>query len=176
MVDCFIAFGGNKDETLQKIEQSIHTLADKNGIENLQLSRLYKTTAVSDIEQPFYLNAVCRFQCSLPLLKLWETIQIIEKEMGKVPKPKNAPRLIDLDLLFYGSELVYSSNLIVPHPRWHERLFVIAPLADLLDVVALPIPIPIQPLLQSITHPHRETVTAQNYRLPYACSYESCYN
>ena len=74
-------------------------------------------------------------------MELWEVMQSFERRIGKIPKPKNAPRLIDLDLLFYGGEMIYSPTLIVPHPRWHERLFVIAPLADLVDTLPFPLPI-----------------------------------
>ncbi len=168
MEECYIGLGGNRVNTFLVMQRALHCLCASEGIDGLETSRLYKTTPVSDISQPLYLNAVCRFHSTLPLQTLWEKIQAIELEMGKVPKAKNAPRLIDLDFLFYGSKIFYSSTLIIPHPRWHERLFVLAPLADLTDVISLSLPISVKSLLEQFPNPHQERVTAQNSTLPYA--------
>lgn len=85
-----------------------------------------------------------------------------------MPKPKEAPRLIDIDLLFYGDTVLYSPELVVPHPRWHERLFVLAPLSDLVDTIKLPFAISISELKSKFLNPHRESVIALDLALPYS--------
>ncbi len=83
-------------------------------------------------------------------------MQEIESELEKVPKSKNAPRLIDLDLLFFGDTVYDSPELILPHPKWHERLFVLVPLADVTDT--LPLGIDMGELLKKFLNPHNEQV------------------
>lgn len=135
MVDCFVGLGGNFENTLSVMRQVVAQLEAAEEIGETKVSRLYQTTPVSDLLQPPYLNAVCRFQTTLPIRELWCKLQKIEKMMGKKPKPKNAPRLIDLDLLFYGTEEFLFEDLIIPHPQWDKRLFVLVPLNDLADQV-----------------------------------------
>lgn len=156
MTDCYIGLGGNFPQTFLTMQQAVQKMALIEGILNISVSPVYCTTPVSDIPQPLFLNAVCRFTCQLSPEKLWETLQEIEKESGKVPKAKQAPRLIDLDLLFFGDKVYYSSALVLPHPKWHERLFVLAPLADLTDTV--PLDINVKELLEKFSNPHHEEV------------------
>src|SRR5690606_9206171 len=101
--------------------------------ENLECSKFYITAAVSDIPQKDFLNAVCRFLTSLGPIEIFKELEKIEILLGKIPKDKNAPRIIDLDLLFYGNKVFYDPilNLTIPHPRWKERSFVLEPLAEL---------------------------------------------
>lgn len=151
---CFVALGGNIGDVHSSIAQAVSLL--KKLVENFQLSPLYRTTAVSPIPQPHYINAVCSFQCTLSPLQLFYSLQAIERKIGKIPKPKNAPRLIDLDLLFYGEKILFTKDLILPHPRWHERLFVVAPLADLTQT--LPYGIDVKELIEKFPNIHGEKV------------------
>lgn len=131
MVECFIALGGNFPNTHVAIRQVERELARESGFSAFRSSSLYLTSPVSDEPQSPYLNKACAFESEWPLLKLWPYLEQLEKKIGKVLKPKNAPRLIDVDLIFYGTYQVYSPDLIVPHPRWQERLFVLVPLREL---------------------------------------------
>ena len=133
-----MGLGGNYPNTFTVMHQTIEYFKKEKGIEGFRLSRIYRTTPVSDIPQADYLNAVCSFQTSLSLSTLFQSIQDLEQRMGKEPKLKNAPRLIDLDLLFYGDVCIQTEQYTVPHPRWEERLFVLVPLADLTDRVPIP--------------------------------------
>lgn len=94
-------------------------------------SRFYWTSPVSPIPQPHFLNGVCRVRTSLSLITLFSVLQQIEWKLGKKRKDRDAPRKIDLDLLFYDTEIYTSEELIVPHPRWMEREFVLRPLSEL---------------------------------------------
>src|SRR5205814_6337226 len=105
-----------------------------------QVSKLYLTSPVSEIPQPHYTNAACVFQTSLSAHQLFPALQTIEQKHGKTPKAKNAPRVIDIDLLFFGHESYQEEHLQIPHPRWRERLFVLVPLVDLTDHISLPLP------------------------------------
>ena len=158
MVDCYVGMGGNFTDTLTVMRQVIIRLKSEKEISQFQLSRLYRTTPVSSISQPLYLNAVCRFHTQLPLEKLWALLQNLEKVMGKKPKPKNVSRLIDLDLLFYGSLVVETNEWVIPHPRWHERLFVLAPLSDVTEKIPIGEGLCLKKMLERFTNPYQEKI------------------
>lgn len=138
------------------MQQALLRLREVVGISALRCSPLYQTTPVSDIPQSPYLNAVTQFVCHLSCEELWEHIQTIEQEIGKMPKKKNEPRILDLDLLFYGDLVSYSQKIVLPHPKWHERLFVLAPLADLTDTI--PLDLNVHEMLKKFSNPHNEKV------------------
>lgn len=167
MIDCFVGLGGNLPGTFDAMLQVICALAALEGIYSLRTSRLYQTTPVSDQPQPLFLNAACHFQCTLLIKELWQQLQSIECQAGKQAKPKNAPRLIDIDLLFYGDDCFYSTDLIVPHPHWHERLFVLAPLADLVKKVSFIETIDLKEMLSKFSNPHKEKIIPLMQTLPW---------
>lgn len=101
----------------------------------LKISKFYSTKPISAIEQPRFINAVCSFKTDLTPRALLLALEEIEKSLGKVKKLKDAPRLIDLDILFYGSEIYEGEGLSIPHASWKERLFVLVPLLDLFEKV-----------------------------------------
>lgn len=101
----------------------------------VQFSRVWKTAPVpySD-DQPWYHNAVAEVRTSLEPDALLRSLLRIEEAFGRVRTVKNAPRLLDLDLIAYDDRVIHQGeDLIVPHPRMHERAFVLMPLSDLLD-------------------------------------------
>ena len=117
---------------------------------------------VSALPQADYINAVCCFKTCLPPLSLLYELQKIEKKLGKQPKSKQEPRVIDCDILFYGDEEVSLPELEIPHPRWRERLFVLQPLADLVDRLLIPgiaELISLQAEIKSFVNRHQEIVT-----------------
>lgn len=126
----YVALGANLGdpiETLLLAVDDLRTLAIK---QQLELSDFYRTAPL-DAGGPDYINAVVRFHTELPALSLLHALQKIENQHGRVRSEKNAPRTLDLDLLLYGQERYASAELEVPHPRMHERAFVLYPLADL---------------------------------------------
>lgn len=158
MVDCYVGMGGNFTNTPSVMHEVVEQLKSQKELKHFTLSRFYRTTAVSPVPQPDYLNAVCRFQTDLSLSALWQRLTTLELEMGKKEKPKNQPRLIDLDLLFYGSLISMTEEVAVPHPRWHERLFVLAPLADVTDILPIEGGISIHALLKRFSNPNHEKI------------------
>jgi 2-amino-4-hydroxy-6-hydroxymethyldihydropteridine diphosphokinase len=163
MVDCYVGLGGNEENTLPVMRRVIGYFKQVAAITDFKCSRLFSTTPVSDLPQPHYLNAACRFHTAMPIDLLWNMLKNLTFEMGQLPKPKNAPRLIDLDLLFYGTSVEYTEQWIIPHPRWHERLFVIQPLADVTD--ELPFGLKMEEILAQFSNPHREKILAIQERL-----------
>ena len=78
-----------------------------------------------------------RVETPLTPKELFDKLQEIEQSLGKTPKPKQMPRPIDFDLLFYGTLVYADSELTIPHPHWRERLFVLVPLSDLTDTLSI---------------------------------------
>jgi len=126
----YVAMGGNVGPTLELIDEALAALQElAHG--PIRLSQIYRTTPLCDQQQRDYLNAVCSFRARLEPGALLGAMQRIERNLGKMAKSKDAPRPIDLDLLFYGSLRMETPRLTLPHPRWQERLFVLCPLRDL---------------------------------------------
>ena len=165
MIDCYVGMGGNQEGTFQAMRQAFVRLRDENGISHCVISNLYSTSPVSAINQPFFLNAVCRFQTQLPLEVLGKRLQSLECALGKVPKPKNDPRLIDLDLLFYGPVISQTKEWIIPHPRWHERLFVLVPLSDVTEKAPIEGGLSVKEIIARFSNPHQEKITLLKERL-----------
>lgn len=126
----YVALGANLGEAKQTLEIAAAELAATAGIQDLRLAHFYRTAPV-DSSGPDYVNTVARFSCTLEPEALLDRLQEIEQEHGRTRLYRNAPRTLDLDLLLYGQEQIHTERLIVPHPRMHERAFVLVPLADL---------------------------------------------
>ncbi|MCG8588272.1 MAG: 2-amino-4-hydroxy-6-hydroxymethyldihydropteridine diphosphokinase [Proteobacteria bacterium] len=96
----------------------------------LVASRLYETDPVGGPPQPAYLNAVASFETEGSPGELWAGLQELERAAGRRRREPNGPRTLDLDLLCFGAACLETPELIVPHPRLHERAFVLVPLAE----------------------------------------------
>lgn len=108
------------------------------GMKVLRISGLYETEPVDFLDQPWFLNCVVEVETALKPIALLRALHKIEAQMGsKKPFPKG-PRLIDLDILLYGDETVTTSALQIPHPRMHQRRFVLVPLAEIAPNVKHP--------------------------------------
>lgn len=129
--DVYVGLGSNLGDSADIVAKALALLEAVPAISQFAASPLYLTSPVSDLPQPDFVNAVCRFKTTLAPMELLAELQKIERHFGQSPKPKNAPRLIDLDILFFGREKILTPDLEIPHPRWKERLFVIRPLSDL---------------------------------------------
>lgn len=138
LIDAYLGLGGNIGQSLSILQEALTKIAGLNGIYDVIVSRFYKTKPVSDIPQPDFINAVCKFKTSLSADELLKNLQQIEKSLGKTQKAKNAPRVIDLDCLFFGNEQHQTETLTIPHPHWQDRLFVLVPLLDLVSELDVP--------------------------------------
>lgn len=127
----WIALGsnvGNRQEHLQTALQAIGAL---DGVALLRVSTIRETEPVGPQDQGKFLNAVAEVQTTLTPAQLLNRLLEIERRRGRVRTVRNGPRTLDLDLLLYGDEVIEQPGLTVPHPRLHERRFVLEPLADL---------------------------------------------
>lgn len=131
MKQVVLALGGNLGDPRRAFCEALQAIELLPKTKVISVSSLYRTKPISDISQNDFLNAACLLHTALSADTLFSFLEEIEKNLGKVPKPKNAPRPIDIDLIFYGEEVFDTGKLIVPHPRWKERLFVRVPLMDL---------------------------------------------
>ena len=140
MKEVILGIGSNIGSCVEVVEKAVKKISNLPSVWDLRMSPLYQTSPVSDIEQDDYINLVCKLKTNLsdPFLFL-NALQKIEKELGKVPKPKNAPRIIDIDILLYGDLYLNESDLEIPHPRMLERLFVLEPLLFFQNEIFFPI-------------------------------------
>ena len=120
-----VALGANLDEPRKAIELAIELL--KQSTDVIAISSMYETAPVGGPEQDNYINAVVTLDSELPAADLLALLHGIEKSMGRVRDERWGPRVIDLDLIQYGTLLSMSEELTLPHPRAHERRFVLEP-------------------------------------------------
>jgi 2-amino-4-hydroxy-6-hydroxymethyldihydropteridine diphosphokinase len=120
-----IALGANIGDPKAQMDLAVAML--REATEVISVSEYFSTKPVSEIEQPDYLNAVCIAESELPALDLLGVLHGIEKTLGRERLEKWGPRTIDLDLIQYGSLLSSADELTLPHPRAHERRFVLEP-------------------------------------------------
>ena len=120
-----VALGANIGDPKAQMDLAVAML--REATEVISVSEYFSTKPVSDIEQPDYLNAVCIVESELPAIDLLSLLHGIEKALGRKRLEKWGPRTIDLDLIQYGSLLSSADELTLPHPRAHERRFVLEP-------------------------------------------------
>jgi 2-amino-4-hydroxy-6-hydroxymethyldihydropteridine diphosphokinase len=129
-VRAFIGLGSNLGDRLANLSDAVGRLARTDGVTVTRVSRIYETAPVGP-PQSDYLNAVAEVRTSLPARVLLEALLAIEADLGRVRGERWGPRIIDLDLLTYGRDEIDEPGLTVPHPRMHERAFVLVPLLEL---------------------------------------------
>ncbi|MGB6242768.1 MAG: 2-amino-4-hydroxy-6-hydroxymethyldihydropteridine diphosphokinase [Castellaniella sp.] len=142
-ITAYIGLGANLGDAADTVRRAAAELSDTPGITAMRLSPLYSTAPV-DSSGPDYVNAVAEIQASLQAPALLTALQAIEQQHGRERPYRNAPRTLDLDLLWYGGQTIALPHLIVPHPRMHERAFVLRPLLDLAPDLTLaqgPLPV-----------------------------------
>ena len=124
-----VALGANVGDALQMVRQTMDALSCLPGSRLIARSHLYRT-APHEAQGPDFINAVVRLETRLTAPDLLDALQVLEHQAGRVRSYLHAPRTLDLDLLFYGESQIHSPRLVLPHPRWRERAFVLYPLAD----------------------------------------------
>lgn len=120
-----ISLGANIGDPKAQMDLAVAML--REAMEVISVSDYLSTKPISEIEQPDYLNAICIAESDLPALDLLAVLNGIEKTLGRERLEKWGPRTIDLDLIQYGSLLSSADELTLPHPRAHERRFVLEP-------------------------------------------------
>ncbi len=133
----FLGLGSNLGDRLANLQSVVDLLDAAQGIRVLRSSRVYETAPVGP-PQPDYLNAVVEVDTNLEAKALLEACLNVERRLGRVRGERWGPRSIDVDVLTYGEASIDEPGLTVPHPRMHERAFVLAPLLELVADPPLP--------------------------------------
>jgi len=126
----YLGLGSNLGDRLANLQRAVDLLGMEEGITVLHSSRVYETAPVGP-PQPDYLNAVLEIETTLPPQELLRACLAVEDEMGRVRAERWGPRVIDVDVLTFDRREIHEDGLDVPHPRMHERAFVLAPLLEL---------------------------------------------
>lgn len=137
-VRAVIALGGNIDGPVGHVTRAFDELASLPGCVLLARSSLYRTAPIGYTDQPAFINACALVETSLAPGALLEALLAIERAHGRVRELPNGPRTLDLDIVLYGDRIVGEPGLEIPHPRAHERAFVLEPLLEVWPEAVLP--------------------------------------
>lgn len=137
-VDAFIALGANLGDPIGQVLLAVDELARLPATRLHTRSSLYRSRPVGGPQQPDYVNAVAWLSTPLPPRELLRHCLAIEARFGRRRAGRNAPRTLDLDLLLYDGLVMHEPGLTLPHPRMHERGFVLQPLAEIAPNVSIP--------------------------------------
>lgn len=138
----YIGLGSNVGDRAGHIRAARRALESLPATGLIAFSPVYETNPVGPIPQGRYLNAAARLETALPPIELLAHLTAIEHAAGRPPHPQRipwGPRTLDLDLLLYNQQVITTAELVIPHPRMHERWFVLKPLADIAPHVVHPV-------------------------------------
>ena len=145
----YLSFGANLGNRQDNILQALQYVRARASIK--KLSSFYETEPVGFSDQPMFLNMVCELETELSPTEMFLFLKGIEKRMGRKEAFRNAPRPIDIDILFYDDLKFDNSDLHLPHPRLHERAFVLVPLAEIApDLVHPVLGIPVREMIGKV--------------------------
>ena len=132
MTVVYLGLGSNLGDRKQNLLKAVDALQSLDCLSHVRLSQIIETAPVGGPQQSDYLNAVVECHCSVSAIHLLEQVQIIERQLKRERLGRNHPRTIDVDILLFGDESHNSDALTVPHPRMHQREFVMRSLAEFL--------------------------------------------
>lgn len=130
MTTAYLSLGSNKGDRIEYLKRALEILSKKAGTVT-KVSPIYQTAAWGKTDQPDFYNIAVEISTSLPAEQLLNAILETEQELGRHRTEKWGQRTIDIDILFYGNEIIDSTNLVIPHPHLQDRRFVLQPLNDI---------------------------------------------
>jgi len=133
----YLALGSNMGSRLANLKAAISNLTPQMSVK--KKSSIYETPPWGFIDQAAFLNQVVKVETYLKPESLLSHLKRLEMALGRVPSFENGPRLIDIDILFFDDVVMDTPPLVIPHPRLHERAFVLVPLADLAPDLVHPV-------------------------------------
>jgi 2-amino-4-hydroxy-6-hydroxymethyldihydropteridine diphosphokinase len=136
-VDIYLGLGSNLGSREDNLKKAIDEISHR--LKMIKVSSIYDTAPIGDENQPRYLNMVCEVFTTLPPPSLMALLQGFELKLGRLPAKKNAPRPIDIDILIFGTTVLNTPELTIPHPRMAEREFVLAPFAEIAPDIEHPV-------------------------------------
>jgi 2-amino-4-hydroxy-6-hydroxymethyldihydropteridine diphosphokinase len=147
----YVGLGANLGDRERTLREAVAVLAAEEGIDVVAVSALRETEPVGVGEQPLFLNGAVALETTLGAGELLDHLLAVEHRFGRVRAPReHGPRTLDLDLLLYGDEQIDEPGLTVPHPRLHERRFVLEPLAELDPGLVIPGRGPVEALVSGV--------------------------
>lgn len=138
MTRAAVALGSNLDDPEAQVRRGFDEIAALPDTRLLGRSRLYRTAPVGFVDQPDFVNACALVETELAPRALLDALLEVEKRHGRVREIPNGPRTLDLDIVLYGERVIDEPGLKVPHPRAHERAFVLVPLVDVWPEATIP--------------------------------------
>lgn len=140
MPRAYVGLGSNLGDREATLRAAVEALGAAQGVEVVAVSTLVDTEPVGFLDQPRFLNGVAVLETALPARSLLALLLAVEARFGRdrAAVPAQGPRTLDLDLLLYGTEALDEEGLHVPHPRLHERAFVLGPLAEVAPGLEVP--------------------------------------
>jgi 2-amino-4-hydroxy-6-hydroxymethyldihydropteridine diphosphokinase len=148
--DAYVALGSNLGDPVANVRAGVEALAMMPDTRLAAISSLYLNPPVGYVDQPDFVNAVARIETALAPRALLDELLEIERRFGRVRDFPNAPRTLDLDIVLYGSDATVEPGLVIPHPRMHERAFVVVPLAEIAPDLVVPGRGPVSALVRQL--------------------------
>jgi 2-amino-4-hydroxy-6-hydroxymethyldihydropteridine diphosphokinase len=137
-VTAYVGLGANLGDPRATLRSALESLSRLSDTRLVRSSSMYRSAPVGYADQPEFVNAVVELETRLDARALLRELLAIEADAGRTRSFPNAPRTLDLDLLLYGEQIIDAPELNVPHPRMHERRFVLAPLAEIAPGAMVP--------------------------------------
>ena len=138
LIPAYVAIGSNLRDPAAQVRAGAEELAMLRDTRLAAMSSLYRTAPVGPVDQPDFVNAVALVETALGPRELLDELLAIERRFGRVRDVPNGPRTLDLDIVLYGDKEYADEALTIPHPRMHERAFVLVPLAEIAPDAAVP--------------------------------------
>jgi 2-amino-4-hydroxy-6-hydroxymethyldihydropteridine diphosphokinase len=138
MIDVYLLLGSNLGNRLQYLKEALACIVAKAG-HLVEQSGVYETQSWGKANAPDYLNQVVLIRTQLAARPLLKTLLNIEQELGRLREERWGSRTIDIDILFYGDEIIDEPELTVPHPQLHKRRFTLEPLAEIAPLLVHPV-------------------------------------
>ncbi len=133
----YLGLGSNMGDRQCNLDRALDLLGQRLRVG--EVSSIYDTEPVGNANQPRFLNMVCEVSTRLAPTELLTLIKGIELKIGRVPGRSNSPRPIDIDILFYGNQVMDTPDLVIPHSRLTKRAFVLVPLAEIAPELVHPV-------------------------------------
>jgi len=137
LITVYLGLGSNMGNRQGNLDEALDLLSQRLRVG--QVSSICDTEPVGNVNQPHFLNLVCQVYTTLAPMGLLTLAKGFELKLGRVPSKSNTPRPIDIDILFYGDQVMETPELVIPHPRLAERAFVLTPLAEIAPDLVHPV-------------------------------------
>ncbi len=138
MTTAYVGIGSNLNDPRAQVLQALNELDGLPHTRVVKKSSLYRSAPMGHAAQPDYINAVAQLETGLPAERLLAELQVLEARHGRERSFPNAPRTLDLDVLLFGNAVLDTPSLKLPHPRMHERAFVLKPLVEVFAEATIP--------------------------------------